>query len=91
MTMDVVLMPEAVARRCSIKWVFLTISQDSEFFRVFFFFCRPQPVTLLKKTLAQVLFCEFYEIFKSTFFTEHLRVTASVKTLLMIFNRYFST
>ena len=30
-------------------------------------------VTLLKKTLAQVLFCEFCEISKNTFFTEHLR------------------
>ena len=34
--------------------------------------------TLLKKeALAQVFSCEFYEISKSTFFTEHLRVTAS--------------
>ena len=31
-----------------------------------------------KETLAQVLFCEFCEIFKNTFFTEHLRTTASV-------------
>ena len=30
-----------------------------------------------KETLAQVFFCEFYEIFKATFFTEHLRMTAS--------------
>ena len=30
-----------------------------------------------KETLAQVLFCEFCEIFKNTFFTEHLRATAS--------------
>ena len=31
----------------------------------------------LKETLAKVTFCEFYEIFKNTFFAEHLRVTAS--------------
>ena len=30
-----------------------------------------------KKTLAQVLSCEFCEISKNTFFTEHLRATAS--------------
>ena len=30
-----------------------------------------------KETLAQVFSCEFYEIFKNTFFTEHLRTTAS--------------
>ena len=29
-----------------------------------------------KKTLAQVVFCEFGEIFKNTFFTEQLRTTA---------------
>ena len=31
----------------------------------------------LKETLAKVTFCEFCEIFKNTFFAEHLRVTAS--------------
>ena len=30
-----------------------------------------------KEALAQVFSCEFYEISKSTFFTEHLRATAS--------------
>ena len=30
-----------------------------------------------KETLAQVLFCEFFEISKNIFFTEHLRATAS--------------
>ena len=32
---------------------------------------------LKKKTLIQVFSCNFYEISKNTFFTEHLRVTAS--------------
>ena len=30
-----------------------------------------------KETLAQVFSCEFCEISKDTFFTEHLRATAS--------------
>ena len=30
-----------------------------------------------KETLVQVFSCEFWEIFKNTFFTEHLRKTAS--------------
>ena len=30
-----------------------------------------------KETLAQVFSCEFYEISKNTFFTEHLWTTAS--------------
>ena len=38
----------------------------------------PQACNLIKKeTLAQVSCCEFFEIFKNTFFTEHLRTTAS--------------
>ena len=32
-----------------------------------------------KKSLAEVFSCEFCEIFKNTFFIEHLRGTASVK------------
>ena len=30
-----------------------------------------------KETLALVLSCQFREIFRNTFFTEHLRVTVS--------------
>ena len=34
---------------------------------------RSQTYNFIKKeTLAQVLFCEFCEIFKNTFFTDHL-------------------
>ena len=36
-----------------------------------------RPATLLKKSLAQVFSYEFCEISKNTFFTEHLRTTAS--------------
>ena len=38
-----------------------------------------RPATLLKESLAQVFFCEFCEINKSTFFTKYLRETASGK------------
>ena len=39
---------------------------------------RCQAYNFIKKEiLAQVFSCEFYEIFKNTFFTEHLWTTAS--------------
>ena len=44
------------------KKLFLKISQNSQHY---------------VKTLAQVCSCEFWEIFKNTFSTEHLRATAS--------------
>ena len=41
-----------------------------------------RPATLLKEeTLAHVLSCEFCEISKNTFLTEHLRTTASEKLI----------
>ena len=41
-------------------------------------YSRPEACNLIKKeTLAQVFSCEFYEIYKNTFFTEHLWATAS--------------
>ena len=36
------------------------------------------PTLLKKETLTQVFSCEFCEIFKNIFFTEHLRASASV-------------
>ena len=39
---------------------------------------RPMACTFIKKeTLTQVFSCEFCKIFKNTFFTEHLQMTAS--------------
>ena len=38
-----------------------------------------KPATLLKKRLAQLFSFKFSQIFKNTFFTEHLWTTASVK------------
>ena len=37
-----------------------------------------------KETLAQVFSCQFCEISKNTFFTEHLRVTPSLRIFLTI-------
>ena len=63
-------------RRCSAKKVFLEISlnlQEST--------CGKAPCRacnfIKKETLAKVFSLEFYEIFKNTFFTEHLRTSAS--------------
>ena len=42
-----------------------------------------RPATLLKKEiLAHMSSCEFWQIFMSTFFTEHLRTTASKLSLI---------
>ena len=62
---------ETAVRRCSIKLVFLEISQNSQKNSL-----RPE-TSLKKETLAQVFSCEFYEICKNTFLTEHLKTTAS--------------
>ena len=35
--------------------------------------------SIKKEALAQVFSCKFYEIFKNTFFTEHLWMTASAQ------------
>ena len=40
--------------------------------------CRPEACNFIKKeTLAQVFSCDICEIFNNTFFTEHVRATAS--------------
>ena len=41
------------------------------------------------KTLAQVFSCEFCEIFKNTFFTEHLLATASAVSILLDVGKAF--
>ena len=70
-------------RMCSIKTLFLKISQNSQenicarvFFSIKLLACL-RPATLLKKTLAQVFSYEFCKILKNTYFTENLRTTAS--------------
>ena len=57
--------------------MFLKISQNSQ-----------EAVTLscnfiLKETLVQGFFCEFWKIFKNTFFTEHLWMIASILQQLL--------
>ena len=64
---------EAVTQSCSVKKVFLEISQNS------------QGNNFIKKgTLAQVFSCEFCEISKNTFFYRTLSVAASVSVLILV-------
>ena len=68
---------EGVVRGCSIKKVFLEISQNSQentCARVSFLL----KLFIKKETLPQVFSCVFCEISKNNFFMEHPRMTASV-------------
>ena len=69
-------------RGYSVKKVFLEISQNSQentCARVSFLTKLQAACNLSKiETLAQVFSCEYYEIYKNTFFTEHFLATASV-------------
>ena len=60
--------------------MFLEISQNSleNTCARFSFFNKVQAYFIKKENLTQVFFsCEFWKISKNTFFTEHLRATAS--------------
>ena len=75
--------PEAVVQMCSVKKVFLEMSQNSQgntCARVSFLITLQASGCnfISKKTVAQLFSCEFCEIFKNTFFTEHFWTTASV-------------
>ena len=62
---------ETVVWRCSVKKVFLEISQNSQentCARVSFLIKFQAGNFIKKETLAQVFCCEFYEIPKNTFF-----------------------
>ena len=77
---------EAVVHRCSVKNMFLEISQNSKensCARVSFLIkLQPKGCNLIKtETLAQMFSCEFYEISKKTYFTEYLRMTSSVRSV----------
>ena len=62
---------EPVVHRCSVKRVFLKISQNSQE-------NRPETCNFIKKeTVEQVFSCEFHEIFKNTFFHRTHLVAAS--------------
>ena len=80
--------PEAVAQRCSVKNMFLEISQNSQentSARVSFLIKLQASGT---DTLAQVFSCDFYNIFKDTFFTEHRWAAASDYTIKVLFSWY---
>ena len=69
---------EAIIQRCSVKKIFLRISQNSQestcrgvSFSKEASVCSPHSATLLKKRLWQVFAWEFRESFKKTFFTDH--------------------
>ena len=68
--------PEAVARKCSVKKVFLKISKNSQGNTCNT--CRPQAYNFIEKeTLTQVFSCEFCKISKKTFFPKTSPVAAS--------------
>ena len=67
---------------CSVKKVFLEISQNSQENTCAraSFLIKLQACSFIKKeTLAQAFLCEFCEISKNIFFTEHLWTTASAQ------------
>ena len=73
---------EAATRGVPYKKEFLKIlqnSQENTCVRVTFLIkLHAEACNFIKKeTMAQVFSCEFYEIFKNTSFTEHLRPTTS--------------
>ena len=83
---------EAVVQRCSIKKVFLKISQNPQentCARVSFLIkLKASAYNFIKKmTLARVFSCEFCKIFNNTFSTEYLQTTASVVILLIYWMR----
>ena len=71
---------EAVDQRCSVKKVFLEISQNSQKNTCIFF---------NKETLAQVFSCEFCEISKNTFSYRTPLVAASEILKLLYGNEVF--
>ena len=73
---------EAVSRRCSVKKMLLKISQnlqENTCARTSFL-TKLQARWLQKKTLAQVFFCGFSEIFQNNFFIEHLLLLFKILT-----------
>ena len=71
---------EAATTGVLLEKVFLEISQNSQENPC----CRPEACNFVKtETLVQMFSCEFCEISKNTFFTEHFRATASVLVWLI--------
>ena len=77
-------------RRCSVKsWIFLNFAKFTETPMPGFLFLiklQASAYNFIKtKTLTQLLFCEFWEIFQNTCFLEHLHATASVLILPLVY------
>ena len=86
---------KAVSRRCSVKKVFLEISQNSPentCARVSFLIkLRASACNFIKKeALAQVFFCEFYEICENTFSYKTTPVAASFLNTSLVSISVFS-
>ena len=64
-------------RRCSIKKVFLKTLQNSQENTCVGASLVSLESTLLKRDFNTDISCEYYEIFKNTYFKEHLGTTAS--------------
>ena len=69
-------------QRCSIKKVSLEIWDSSQECQNLFF--KKVANFMKKETLARVFSCEFCEISKSTFFTEHILTTTSDQTKFLM-------
>ena len=71
-------------RRCSVKKVYLKISQISQENTCVgvSFFSGLRPATLLKRDSKQVFSCEIYHILTNTYYEEHLWTTASVRCFI---------
>ena len=80
------LIPKAVVWSCSVKKVFLEISQNLQESTAArdSFLTKLQALDLKKESLAQVYSCEFCEISKITFFYRTLPVAASVILILSV-------
>ena len=65
--------------------MFLKIQQDSQENTTVLEFIFKFILEFIFKSILQVSSCEICEIFKKTFFTEHLRATASAVGLLIFY------
>ena len=86
--LDISRATEAVAWRCSVKKVFVKVSQNSEkntCARVSFSIKLQVRPGNLKKALAQVFSCEFCETFWNIFFYRTLPVAASWANIIGLF------
>ena len=80
MAVNILIYPEAVVHSCSVKKVLFKILETSTRAEVFLNKApdlRPHSYNSLKKTPELVFSWEFCEMFKNTYFVEHLRMTVS--------------